>query len=126
MYTFVDAAVVRAATETAFLSVQPWPDLTGSTDEHVAQVAATGLASNEFAAAVELASPALARRVQEICEGRLQQERQVGRAVLSILRYRLRATPFGLFVGVAPARIGSPRVAHFCEHHYGVGRVDTE
>ncbi|MGH8885340.1 MAG: lantibiotic dehydratase [Egibacteraceae bacterium] len=124
---------MRAAARQAGADVPPWPDLTGNTDEHVArwrrwlrQV----WASDEFATSVELASPALARHVWEVCEGRRVQEREVRRAVLPVIRYlqraTSRATPFGLFAGVAPARIGSPPVAHYGEHHHAVARVDTE
>ncbi|MGH4018844.1 MAG: lantibiotic dehydratase, partial [Pseudonocardiaceae bacterium] len=86
----------------------------GDTEEHVAlwrrwlrQI----WASDGFAASVEVASPILARRVWEVCEGRRVRKREVRRAVLAVIRYlqraTSRATPFGLFAGVAPARLGS-------------------
>lgn len=133
LYRFVDAAVVRAATQTSKLDVPPWPDLTGSTSEHVAQWChwlQQVWASAAIAAAIEVASPVLARRVREACEGRRQQPRQVRRAVVSVLRYLLRmtsrATPFGLFAGVAPAHFGSELAVRCDEDHHAVARVDTE
>ncbi|MGH3911941.1 MAG: lantibiotic dehydratase family protein, partial [Pseudonocardiaceae bacterium] len=87
-------------------------------------------ASEEIAAAVEVASPVLARRVGEVCEGRERRVRQVRRAVLSVMRYllraRSRATPFGLFAGVAPARVGSRSAARFGEGHHALARVDAQ
>lgn len=103
MYRFVDAAVVRAATQTSGVDVAPWPDLTGSTSEHVAQWRRwlhQVWAQDAIAAAIEVASPILARRVQQVCAGHEQRVHQVQRAVVSVVRYLLRmtsrATPFGL------------------------------
>ena len=111
VYQHVDAAVVRAAAWPPDRQAGPWPDLDGQ---------AAGAASWRlwlertlrtpgFAAALEHASPVLARRVRQICDGRPVPEPAVRRAVLAVMRYLLRAssraTPFGLFAGVAPARI---------------------
>lgn len=106
---------------------------TGDADERVAgwcrwlrQV----WASDGFAASVEVASPALARRVREVCDGRQVREREVRRVVLSVMRYALRATsratPFGLFAGVASARVGSRSAVRFGDGHHAVARVDAE
>ncbi|MGQ0774086.1 MAG: lantibiotic dehydratase [Pseudonocardiales bacterium] len=107
--------------------------MTGDTEEHVAlwrrwlrQV----WASDGFAASVEVASPTLARRVWEVREGRRVRAREVRRAVLAVIRYlqraTSRATPFGLFAGVAPARLGSAPAVCFGEDHHAVARVDAE
>jgi hypothetical protein len=132
VYRFVDAAVVRAAIRTSNVEVPPWPDLTGSSSEHVARWRCwleQVWALDGFAAAVEVASPVLARSVGEVCAGRQQRVRQVRRAVVSVLRYLLRstsrATPFGLFAGVAPVRFGSELVARSGEDHRAVARVDS-
>ncbi len=57
-------------------------------------------------------------------------EREVRRAVVSVMRYVLRAksraTPFGLFAGVAPARVGSRSAARFGDEHRAVARADAE
>jgi thiopeptide-type bacteriocin biosynthesis protein len=133
LYRFVDAAMVRAATHTSGLDVVPWPDLTDSTSEHVAQWRCwleQVWAQDAIAAAVEVASPVLARRVGEVCAGRHYEARRVRGMVVSVARYLLRmtgrATPFGLFAGVAPARFGSELAVRHGEDHHAVARVDTE
>ncbi len=124
---------MRAAACRPGADVAPWPDLTGDTDEQVAgwcRWLRRVWASDGFAASVEVASPALARRVREVCDGRRVRQREVRRAVLSVMRYLLRATsratPFGLFAGVAPAQVGSRSAAHFGDGHHAVARVDAE
>ncbi len=132
LYRVIDAAVVRAATHTSGMDVPPWPDLTGGTSKHVGQWRRwleQVWAQDAFAAAVEVASPVLARRVGEVCAGRQRQARQVRGVVVSVVRYLLRmtsrATPFGLFAGVAPARFGSELAVRCGEDHQAVARVDT-
>ncbi|GLZ16063.1 hypothetical protein Acsp04_62980 [Actinomadura sp. NBRC 104425] len=87
-----------------------------------------------FAAALEQASPVLARRVWQICEGGPVPERAVRRAVLAVMRYLLRAsgraTPFGLFAGVTPARITRESAASELSvrvggRHRAIARVDA-
>lgn len=131
LYRFVDAAVVRAAARRSS-TVPSWPDLTGDTQEHVTQWCRwlqQIWAPDEFAASVEVASPTLARRVLEVCEGRRVPAREVRRAVLSVIRYLQRATgratPFGLFSGVAPVRLGVAPKVRFGEDHHAVARVDA-
>jgi class I lanthipeptide synthase len=133
VYRFVDAAVVRAAAHPPDADVHSWPDLTGTTDEHVARWRSwlrEVWASREFAEAVEVASPALAHRVRQMCDTGQLPERAVRRAVLSVIRYQQRlasrATPFGLFAGVAPVRFGSPSEARFGPENHAVARVDAE
>ena len=112
MYDYLDAAVVRAAAWAPGQAIQAWPDLTSEEPASWRRWLLQAARSNEgFMAAVEQSSPALAHRVQEICDGRSLPEPVIRRAVLSIVRYLLRAsgraTPFGLLAGVAPARIGT-------------------
>ncbi len=133
MYRFVDAAVVRVVTHPSGLDLPPWPDLAGRTDEDVAQWCSwlrQVWAFEAIAAAIEVASPVLAFRVREVCDGRPLPARQVRRAVVSVVRYLLRttsrATPFGLFAGVASARFGPELVVRYGEDHHAVARVDTE
>ncbi|WP_239314034.1 lantibiotic dehydratase, partial [Frankia sp. Cj3] len=58
-----------------------------------------------------IASPTLAARVQDVCQGRRPSARQVRRLGLAVARYLVRmsrrATPFGLFAGVASVRFGA-------------------
>lgn len=129
MYRYVDAAVVRAA------ACSPghwpvWPDLTGPSANSASWRAWLQQTwSQEFAAAVTVASPDLASRMDKICAGRLLPEPVIRRTVLSVLRYllraRTRATPFGLFAGVAAARIGTTASLQVGTDHYTVARPDA-
>ncbi len=132
MYSFVDAAVVRAATYTDGLALASWPDLTGNMSGHVErwrrwleQV----WAQEAMAEAIEVASPVLARRVREVCDGHHHEARQIRRMVVSVARYLLRmtsrATPFGLFAGMAPAGFGSRLALRWGEDHRAVARADA-
>lgn len=131
MYQYLDAAVVRAAAWPPDQQAGPWPDLTG----------ATGCASWRpwlrrtwqipgFATAVEQASPALAQRVRDICDGRQLSESAEHRVVLAVMRYLLRAsgraTPFGLFAGVAPARIVDRPASEVGTAHRAIAKVGAE
>ncbi|MER7638212.1 lantibiotic dehydratase [Streptomyces sp. NPDC126522] len=130
LYRHVDAAVVRAA-------VRPpdhrmvWPELTGPSAHQKSWRAWLQQAwqTVEFAAAVEFASPDLARRVRQICAGEPVPEPAVRRAVLSVVRYllraRSRATPFGLFAGVQAARPGATPVLRTGTGHRPVTRPDA-
>jgi thiopeptide-type bacteriocin biosynthesis protein len=131
LYRFVDAAVVRAAVCLPG-AVPPWPDLTGDTEEHVTQWCRwlqQVWATAGFAASVEVASPTLARRIWEMCDGYRLPTRQVRRVTISVIRYLLRmtsrATPFGLFSGVAPVGLGSAPKIWFGENHRAVARIDA-
>lgn len=130
MFRVVDEAVLRASAHKP--TVVPWPDLTDTSVEGVARWRAwlcQVWASMEFAAAVEAASPDLARRVRQIRDGHPRPDREVRRAVLAVARYLLRAegrsTPFGLFAGVAPLTFGADPVVHVGDGHRVAERVDT-
>ncbi|MFE1959018.1 FxLD family lanthipeptide [Streptomyces sp. NPDC059479] len=83
----------------------------------------------DFATAVEAASPDLASRVDKVCAGRSLPTPAVRRTVLSVLRYllraRTRATPFGLFAGVAAARMGAAPVVRMGTKHRASARPDA-
>ncbi|WP_046501515.1 lantibiotic dehydratase [Streptomyces odonnellii] len=129
MYRHVDAALVRAAAwhpdhETV------WPDLvsaSANTTSWRAWLQQTWQLP-DFAAAVTAASPDLTSRVEEICAGRPLPAPTVRRTVFAVLRYllraRTRATPFGLFAGVAAARIGTAPVLRVGTGHHVVARPD--
>ena len=57
--------------------------------------------------ALTAASPVLCRQVAQVTAGECHDPRQVRRVTLSVasylLRWQRRATPFGLFAGIAPA-----------------------
>ncbi|MFD7130642.1 lantibiotic dehydratase [Streptomyces sp. NPDC059894] len=130
MYESMDAAMLRAAAWSPAHGIRSWPDLTGDGGpaswrpwlERTLRVPG-------FAAAVEQASPVLAHRVQQICEGRQLPEPAVRKAVVALMRYALRAssrsTPFGLFAGVAPTRIDDASAARIGTGHQAVARPDA-
>lgn len=111
-FASIDAAMIRLAAPTD--TPPPWPDLTGESPQQVAHWRAwlTRIwAEPCLAEAIEIASPHLAARIEDVCATRLAQPRRVRRVVESVVRYllrqRTRATPFGLFAGVAPVRLGT-------------------
>ncbi|MFC8450255.1 lantibiotic dehydratase [Kitasatospora sp. NPDC057223] len=129
MYSYVDASLVRAAAWDPDRG-PVWPDLTGGAanpESWRSWLRQTW--SQEFAAAVTAASPDLASQVDQICAGRVLPAPVIRRTVLSVLRYLLRAhtraTPFGLFAGVAAARIGTTAALRVGTGHYAVARPDA-
>ncbi len=125
--------MVRVAAHPSGLDVAPWPDLTGTTVGHVTRWRrwlGQVWAQDAIAEAIEVSSPVLARRVREVCAGHEQRARQVRRAVVSVVRYVLRmtsrATPFGLFAGVAPVRFGAELAVRYGEGHHAVAQVDAQ
>jgi thiopeptide-type bacteriocin biosynthesis protein len=128
----VDAAVIRVAVFGSDLDLPPWPDLTGDTPEHVREWRnwlRRVWEQEAIVEAIEVASPVLAHRVGDVCGGQVQQPRWVRRVVESVIRYLLRmtsrATPFGLFAGVAPLRIGSVASVRWGGRHRAVARPDA-
>ncbi|MFI1563873.1 lantibiotic dehydratase [Streptomyces sp. NPDC020490] len=133
MYDVVDASLIRTTAQPLAVRLPPWPDLDGNSAEDVArwrdwigQVWTT----DATAAAVEFASPVLAEAVQGVLTGRVRQSRAVRRATLSLLRYLLRmrhrATPFGLFAGPTPLRLGMTAEARSGTEHRTSIRADAE
>jgi thiopeptide-type bacteriocin biosynthesis protein len=112
LYQHTDAALVRAA-QHVDLGLPAWPDLTDTTPGHVerwCEWLREVWTVDAVADAIDHASPVLARQVALVCAGQRSETRQVQRMTLSVARYLLRmtgrATPFGLFAGVATASIG--------------------
>lgn len=131
MYEYLDAVVVRAAVWPVDKTPRSWPELSGKAakSDSWRQWLRETMRIPGFLAALEQASPVLTHRVWEICEGREVSEPSMRRAVLSVMRYLLRvsgrATPFGLFAGVAPARIAALPTAHVGSAHRAVTKVDA-
>ncbi|HEU5023607.1 MAG TPA: lantibiotic dehydratase [Spirillospora sp.] len=86
-------------------------------------------AHREVREAMEMASPVLAARVDHVLAADRPSMRQLRRTVASVatylLRWERRATPFGMFAGVAAAAPG-PAAAKFGTSHRPVARADAE
>ena len=118
------SALIRAVAQ-SWPDLPPWPDVTDSAPERVPswinwlrQIWAV----DGIAEALSHASPGLAQQVQAICAAEGPAVRETRRAVLSVARYLQRmtgrATPFGLFAGVAPASFrAEPRLCWGTRHH---------
>ncbi|WP_093840861.1 lantibiotic dehydratase [Streptomyces aidingensis] len=107
------AVLVRAVARPV-LSVPPCPDVEDPSPEATAAQLVwlrEVWSSAGFAETLEHASPVLADQMRALCSSRNPGAREVRRAVASVARYvqraEHRATPFGLFAGVATAAFGS-------------------
>lgn len=132
MFRFVDAAVLRACAVSPRLTDISWPDLSKDpgAGDRVREWLRRAWAVEEFASAIELASPSLARDLQAVVDGARPPRRDMGRIVLSTVRYLMRAstraTPFGEFAGVAPVRLGEATAVRLGPEHRVASRVDSE
>ncbi|MGH3692890.1 MAG: lantibiotic dehydratase family protein [Pseudonocardiaceae bacterium] len=131
LYRCADTALVRAAAH-AELALPICPDLTDGATANVQQCRSwlrAVWALNVVVGAVEHASPALARQVEEVCAAKNPDAQQARRTVLSVLRYLLRlqhrATPFGMFAGVAPASFGAELAVRWGTQHRALTRADA-
>lgn len=125
-------ALVRAVARPQPL-VSPCPDLDAfSPDGEAARLAwlREVWSQEDVAEALKHASPVLASQVRALCSSSTPAARDVRRAVSSVARYVLRAeqraTPFGLFAGVAPAAIGTRARAKWGSDHVVIGRPSAE
>ena len=132
MYRYLDALVLRAAVCAPGTPPSGWPDLTeqGVGAESWRPWLQEALSASDFAAALEQASPVLSDRVRAICNGVAVGERETRRVVVSVMRYLLRAggraTPYGLFAGVAPANLAHNTAVRLGDGHRAVARVPAE
>ncbi|MFI6634272.1 lantibiotic dehydratase [Nonomuraea fuscirosea] len=125
-YRHVDAAVIRAAAHPGYLHLPPWPgDDAASEHAWLARV----WAQPSIAEAVAVASPAFADRVDAVCAGHRPNAGQTRRMVLALARYlvriRGRATPFGIFAGVAAVRFDETVSALWPANHEARTRADA-
>ncbi|XUL89959.1 lantibiotic dehydratase [Streptomyces galilaeus] len=125
-------ALVRAVARPE-LPVSPCPDLNDlSPHGEAARLAwlREVWSDEDVAEALEHASPVLASQVRALCSSSTPAARDVRRAVSSVARYVLRAeqraTPFGLFAGVASAMIGPQARAKWGSDHVVIGRASAE
>jgi thiopeptide-type bacteriocin biosynthesis protein len=129
LFRAVDGAMIRVtAGDPADAVAAAWPEGAAS-DEPAAWHAFIGKAwaAGNISAAVELASPSLAATVREVLSGGAVGQKAV-RAGMALARYlvrlRGRPTPFGLFAGVAPARVGGPAAGAWGPEHRLAARAD--
>ncbi|GLZ42646.1 lantibiotic dehydratase [Actinokineospora sp. NBRC 105648] len=127
-YRAVDAALLRAAALPAHREVPAAP----ANDDPEQWRAWLGLVWSDpaVAAAISSASPAVAARVDQVLSGRRTRPgrcRSLGESVLRyLLRMTWRATPFGLFAGIAPARFGTGKSTVDPRSARVTRRVDAE
>ncbi|WP_442737933.1 lantibiotic dehydratase [Streptomyces pseudogriseolus] len=130
LYRCADTALVRAARYSR-LPLPAWPDLTDDSPvrEHRWHMWLRGVWSDTAVAdTIEQASPLLAQQIETLCSAARPEARQLRRAVVSVMRYVLRmtgrATPNGLFAGIAPASFGARPGWTWGEWHRPVVRAD--
>ncbi|MGK4581751.1 lantibiotic dehydratase [Kitasatospora sp. HPMI-4] len=126
MYRAVDAVLLRAG---AVPVGQEWPDLAGGDAGQWRAWLQQVWSNEQFAEALAVASPVATDRVTAVLAGQDLPQRQLRRLTVSVLRYLLRAqgraTPFGLFAGIAPARIGDRLALSLGEAHRPLARPDA-
>ncbi|WP_411575311.1 lantibiotic dehydratase [Streptomyces mutabilis] len=132
LYRCADTALVRAA-RCSRLPLPMWPDLTDAAPGREVRWQAwlRGVWSmSEIADTIEQASPLLARQVEALCSTARPETRPLRRTVVSVMRYVLRltgrATPHGLFAGVALASFGARPGWIWGEDHRAVVRADGD
>lgn len=79
--------------------------------------------------ALEQASPGLCAQIHKVLSGEVTDPKRVRSMVLSVVAYVLRwrrATPFGLFAGVAPAEAAENPAVRWGSEHRMVARADAE
>ena len=128
LYRHTGAALLRAAAVPLSTSSLSWPDLTDPTASRawLARV----WDDPRLAEAVGQASPSLEKTVAVLRTGNPVRDKQVRSASLSTVRYLLRSigrpTPFGLFAGVAPVKLGPTAKVAWGHNHRAAARVNTE
>jgi thiopeptide-type bacteriocin biosynthesis protein len=131
-YQAADATLVRATTIPASLELPPWPDLTSDDMPGWQLWLRQAWTLDGFADAVRNASPALATQVERQLTSPTPDARgavrSVRRLVETLMRYLLRwtsrATPFGLFAGIAPVEFDAQARADWDRAHRIVHRPD--
>lgn len=122
-----DAALLRASTYPQTLTPQPYPIADDDWPIWIRRV----WANTAVVEAVSVASPDLARTLTSLCtEKTTNTPREIRRAGQALLRYVLRwssrATPFGLFAGIAPIRFGGTACLRRGTEHRAFERPTAE
>lgn len=125
-------ALIRAVARPE-LPVPPAPDLESTSFRSAAARLAwlqDVLSDGDVVEALEHASPPLAAQVRTLCSSDAPAARDVLRAAASVARYvsraEQRATPFGLFAGVASADFGPQTTTVWGSNHTVVARASAE
>jgi hypothetical protein len=124
------AALIRVAAYPSDLVLPAWPDLTSDRPAEWQEWLGTAWQLPGFAAAVTSAAPELAAQIHRAVTGEPVSQQRLRRlvesAVLYLLRWTTRATPFGAFAGVAPVQFGARAAVRVGEAHCVVTRPDGE
>lgn len=125
-------ALVRAVARPS-LPVSLCPDLDDHSPSGSSACVAwlrTVWANQDIAEALQHSSPVLAAQIRALCTTEHPSHRDVRRSAQSVARYLLRAqhraTPFGLFAGVATVEFGTQARADWGEENTAVGRAGAE
>ncbi|HWF81594.1 MAG TPA: lantibiotic dehydratase family protein, partial [Streptosporangiaceae bacterium] len=124
------AALIRVAAYPGDLVLPAWPDLTSGRSAEWREWLVTVWHLPGFAAAVSSAAPHLAAQIKRVADGETVPQQRLRRLVISAVRYLLRwttrATPFGVFAGVAPVEFGARAAVLLGGEHRVVARPDGE
>ncbi|MET9293063.1 lantibiotic dehydratase [Streptomyces sp. NPDC003077] len=131
MYHAIGAGLIRASAFPLTATLPPCPVPYGDAAVHTAncrQWIAHVWRDDSRADAIELAAPALADAIRKVLDGTARPSR-IRRTTLSLTRYllrmRYRATPFGLFAGATPVRVGREAHVHWGSRHTVFARADA-
>jgi hypothetical protein len=132
-YRCVDAAMLRAVVRGGDADLPPWPVAHDGEPvglERWRQWLAAAWADPLTAEAVEDASTRLVDMIEAVIAGTGVETRRARRAALSLCRYlirsRSRATPFGMFAGIAALAFAAAPDVHFGERDLIVARPDPQ
>lgn len=130
--TYVPAgvAVLRASTSPGRLDGSEAPELYSKNAVHDGVAWLSGQWRRaELREAIAYASPGLHRQIEEMLAAGCRDVRKVRRVVLALasylLRWQERPTPFGLFAGVASARVGTAAKVRWGTDHRIAVRADA-
>jgi thiopeptide-type bacteriocin biosynthesis protein len=128
-YQWCGAAMLRATTDPGGLAVPASLDIPGVDVSATTAWMSEVWQQDHVRAAISAASPDLSRQLDAVTGGTEHDGLAVRRAATSLasylIRWRHRSTPFALFAGVAPVRIGSQARARFGDRHRIAVRADT-